>query len=307
MIRYYDPLELWRATEHLRDEPEWNPFMADKIFQSINLFGYCPSHDDIINIVLGSDGGVIYLEGHKRLYALAQLGTQKLIAVEVSEAPVKALRIDPTEGYRFTKRLGVAGLVNMLDTFKAWYHPIEYLPHMSSDQARTECSSIFEQVRHHMGHSIRGGRILDAGPFFGYFTFKLAQEGADVTAVEIDHGNYKVLQAIQQLHGTEAELVNMDILDYTKPYLGSQYRYALLLNMWHYMYQQDKTRAWQLLNDLHGCWGVYMTVNHEMLGLPSQEAVPAFITDHTKFKSCANLGRGRSNKREGVRTTYVFR
>lgn len=301
-IEVVDPHKLWSDTEHLRQNAKVNVFLGERfaqIYRSIEKYGYVPSYCDIINIVV-EDGEVTYLEGHKRLAAIHLLDEQSVIAVAVSDKPIQSLRIDG-RGFRVESRLKDMNKLTEYPHFEAGYHPVKWLPHLTTQQAREECSRILDTLIDET-HPEKHPNILDIGPFFGYFGFELAERGANVSMVEVDERNYEACQYIKRLYGfrDNPRIVHGNIVDYDV----SGYDYVLLLNVYHYIYDQNREKALQLMERLTDAKAVYLSVNHEMLGLQTQDEVPEWVKQNTPFTECVNLGVGRVNKREGERHIY---
>lgn len=303
-IEYINPHILYYATKHLRSNKQWHEERYNKIYDSIQRYGYIPCSDDIINITLDEHGNPDYVEGHKRLTAIHKLNQQNPIAVAVSEKPLRELWSNG-RSFPFTDRTN--GLKHLLEypKFKAGYHPIKYLPHLTTTQAQTECDNTLKIISEQIYIKTPHPTILDAGPFFGYFGFELAEAGAEVIMVELERENVDVCNYVKRLYGFKGDyplIYHVDICDFIDVN-GCPSDYVLMLNMFHYVYQQNPEYALKTLNSMVDST-VFFSVNHEMLGLMTQDEVPMWVFNNTVFTGCENLGVGRVNKREGYRYIY---
>jgi len=91
-----------------------------------------------------------------------------------------------------------------------WYHKFEIYPGVVTPGVY-DPSSFFSKL--HFPHRMDGLRVLDVGPADGYFSKRLAERGADVTAVDYMDKNFHGFEVMEKLHGSPIKFLRCNIYD----------------------------------------------------------------------------------------------
>jgi SAM-dependent methyltransferase len=112
-------------------------------------------------------------------------------------------------------------------------------------------NKIFDAVTEHCG-DIAGTKWLDVGCSVGYLSFRLADMGATVTALDVHKGKLKKAMGVaEQFYALDnPTFLNQDVLKYLETMDGNV-DYVLLLNVLHHMIAGKKEKpAFDIVNDL---------------------------------------------------------
>jgi len=186
------------------------------------------------------------------------------------------------------------------------YQPIEYLPHLTSRKRKGDYQRMLKMILDFCG-DVRDKHILDIGPCFGYFSFELTKLGAYTTGVEHNKERFDVCRCLSEVYGfdpSNPKFINMDITDYDiAP--DERYHYVLLLNVFHYVLEQNQQKAWGTLNRVaEASEAMFISMPHQRgLNARFQNEIPEIVTSKSILTDFKKLGTGRGR---GGRHFYVF-
>jgi len=80
---------------------------------------------------------------------------------------------------------------------------------------------------------IKGKKILEPGPLYGYFSFELAKLGAEVTAIERDEKKYEICTKLAEYYDIPVNFIHEDIVNYD--FRNTDFDILLFMNVFHHI------------------------------------------------------------------------
>lgn len=143
---------------------------------------------------------------------------------------------------------------------------------------------------------VKGKKILEAGPLYGYYSFELTKLGATVVGVERDELRCNVASKLAEFYGLDVEFVNEDFMKY--PFKGQGFDVFLCMNVYHHFLATSPYLAMSLLNrisrevpEMFFCMGIQR--GSRVFGL-SHDDVGKLILSFTDYKYCKKIGKWSS-------------
>ena len=151
-----------------------------------------------------------------------------------------------------------------------WYHRFEIFPGLTTPGVY-DPSGTFSMLD--LPSDMRGMSVLEIGPAEGYFTKRLTERGAKVTAVDYVPKPYHGFALMERLSGIEFDFRQANIYDLGALELGS-FDIVLCLGVLYHL--PDPIRAlWTLRHHVKECLILETLVSREHEDVPNARYLPA--------------------------------
>jgi len=254
-----------------------------ELYHSIQDEGYLPERRKTpIKVRILSNGGLYLLDGTHTVSILMHLGSHKKVTAVVETRDDGWINVK--------KRLyGIYGK-------KLLYQLVDH-PDFADWNVDRGSPHRLEVIKKTLG-DVKDVSILDVGSCTGYFSIKLAEQGANVVGLEPYRRRYLISKTLAEYH--ELPPSNpLFLVDTFETHLrgGKRYDVALVLSVLHH-YLRKETRSFYNAVDVisRGCDSMILEMGVNRLPVKWR---PELVTEHSKYSTYETLY-------DGERPIYLY-
>jgi len=220
-----DQFNYMKDDPSVKDSPMERTIDFFQLFNSLTREGYRPDIYGHIEVMIDDFGEIKLYEGHHRFAILRALDPSKVLDVKV---------IQRTKHWLDFKN----SIYENCQYKRSTYQPILH-PDFNNWEVHYDEGSRFESVLKIIGDP-KGKRILDIGIQNGYFSFRLAKLGAEVTGIDNQERWVGLAERFNFVFRTEISFHCNDFVNVLCHYHSKKWDYGLFLNVFHWFLSQKE-------------------------------------------------------------------
>ena len=220
-----DQFHYMKDDPSVKDSPLDRTIFFFQLFNSLKREGYRPDIYGHIEVMIDDFGEIKLYEGHHRFAILRALDPSKVLDVKV---------IHRSERWLDFKNSIYRNCQYKKSTYQRILHP-----DFNDWEVHYDEGLRFESILKIIGDP-KGKRILDIGIQNGYFCFRLAKLGAEVTGIDNQERWVRLAEQFNLVFRTEISFHCNDFVNVLCHYHSKKWDYGLFLNVFHWLLSQKK-------------------------------------------------------------------
>ena len=266
-----------------RLDPHWHTIAHIKLYKQIKEEGFDPKRE--VRMTVTFYNGTFYISnGHHRMSMLKHWGVAEILILV--RLPQEKITIVPTN-----RELDIpVHIADMIDADAySHYQPVIGYPEKTTEFRRSTYAGVLESLA---TVDWKGKKVLEVGPCFGYYSFWMDAQGADVIAVEESANRVKICKALNDHYGRNVEFIHSDIMLYDMYQDLGDIDVIFLVNVFHHMLRSYREGAFKLLREWDApelILTVGVTLGPWALNLPTPR-IPFMMLENTEYNFVKKIG-----------------